>query len=125
MVGVEETPQKIECPDFVDDSLVRSEIRPDPSNGSVQERVPLRLAINVYDIDDSSFCIPLRHAQVDIWQANTLGLYSDIPSFWTEGKKFLRRYQLTDENSTAQFTTLYPGWYEGRALHIHVKIRTF
>lgn len=125
LVEVEDTPQQIEGPYFVDEKLERSDLRPDPSDGSVQESIPLRLVLNVYDVDDSSFCIPLRHAQVDIWQANALGLYSDIQSIGTGGKKFLRGYQLTDDNGTARFTTVYPGWYEGRALHIHVKVRTF
>lgn len=125
LVEVEDTPQQIEGPYFVDEKLERSDIRPDPSDGSVQEGVPLRLAINVYDVSGSGFCIPLRHAQVYIWQANALGLYSDIQSIGTGGKKFLRGYQLTDDNGTALFTTVYPGWYEGRALHIHVKVRTF
>jgi hypothetical protein len=38
--------------------------------------------------------------------------------------KFLRGYQVTDANGTAQFTTIYPGWYQGRAVHLHFKIRT-
>jgi protocatechuate 3,4-dioxygenase beta subunit len=43
----------------------------------------------------------------------------------TTGKKFLRGYQLTDNNGTVRFTTIYPGWYQGRAIHIHDKVRTF
>ncbi|AIF84954.1 protocatechuate 3,4-dioxygenase beta subunit [Candidatus Nitrososphaera evergladensis SR1] len=124
LIEVEDTPQQIEGPYFVDEKLERSDIRPDPSDGSVQDGVPLRLLLNVYDVDNGS-CIPLRNAQVDIWQTNSQGLYSDIASIGTEGKKFLRGYQLTDGNGTVRFTTVYPGWYEGRALHIHVKVRTF
>jgi hypothetical protein len=41
------------------------------------------------------------------------------------GKKYLRGFQETDKNGSVQFTTIYPGWYQGRALHIHIKIRTF
>lgn len=125
LIEVEDTPQQIEGPYFVDEKLERSDIRPDPSDGSVQQGVPLRLAINVYDIDGGGSCLPLRNAQVDIWQTNALGLYSDISGIGTGGEKFLRGYQLTDNNGTATFTTVYPGWYEGRALHIHVKVRTF
>jgi protocatechuate 3,4-dioxygenase beta subunit len=125
LIEVEDTPQQIEGPYFVDEKLERSDIRPDPSDGSAQQGVPLRLAINVYDIDGGGSCVPLRNAQVDIWQTNALGLYSDISGIGTGGKKFLRGYQLTDNNGTATFTTVYPGWYEGRALHIHVKVRTF
>jgi protocatechuate 3,4-dioxygenase beta subunit len=43
----------------------------------------------------------------------------------TLGKKFLRGYQITDDNGTVRFTTIYPGWYHGRAVHIHFKVRTF
>jgi protocatechuate 3,4-dioxygenase beta subunit len=125
LIEVEDTPQQIEGPYFVDEKLQRSDIRLDPSDGSVQDGVPLRLAINVYNVDGGGSCVPLRNAQVDIWQTNALGLYSDIQSLGTGGKKFLRGYQLTDGNGTARFTTVYPGWYEGRALHIHVKVRTF
>jgi protocatechuate 3,4-dioxygenase beta subunit len=53
------------------------------------------------------------------------GIYSDIADQGTIGKKFLRGYQLTDNNGTAKFTTIYPGWYQGRAIHIHDKVRTF
>jgi protocatechuate 3,4-dioxygenase beta subunit len=63
--------------------------------------------------------------KVDIWHANSQGLYSDIQSIGTLGKKFLRGYQVTDDDGTVRFTTIYPGWYEDRAIHIHVKIRTF
>jgi protocatechuate 3,4-dioxygenase beta subunit len=32
---------------------------------------------------------------------------------------------VTDSNGTAKFNTVYPGWYEGRAIHIHIKVRIF
>ena len=54
-------------------------------------------------------------------------VYSDSsdPNFGsTKGKKFLRGYQTTDNNGVATFTTIYPGWYQGRAVHIHFKIRS-
>jgi protocatechuate 3,4-dioxygenase beta subunit len=44
--------------------------------------------------------------------------------FDTRGKKFLRGYQATDASGTTQFMTIYPGWYPGRTVHIHFKIRT-
>jgi protocatechuate 3,4-dioxygenase beta subunit len=125
LIEVENTPQQIEGPYFVDERLERSDIRPDSSGGSIQDGVPLHLAINVYNVNSGGSCIPLRNAQVDLWQANSQGLYSDIPTLGTEGKKYLRGNQLTDNNGTVKFTTIYPGWYEGRALHIHIKIRTF
>ena len=42
----------------------------------------------------------------------------------TTGQKFLRGYQTTDSNGIARFTTIYPGWYRGRAVHLHFKIRS-
>ena len=49
-----------------------------------------------------------------------MGHYSDISSEGTLGQKFLRGYQVTDGSGAAQFTTVYPGWYSGRAVHIRV-----
>ena len=43
--------------------------------------------------------------------------------FDTRGRKFLRGHQATDVGGNASFTTVYPGWYRGRAVHIHFKIR--
>jgi len=55
-------------------------------------------------------------------------VYSDVTNntegFATQGQKFLRGYQGTDANGMARFTTIYPGWYRGRTVHIHFKIRT-
>ena len=90
----------------------------------MQEGIPLRLVLHVYDVDNGE-CIPLRGAQVDIWHANSQGVYSGVQDAGTTGKKFLRGYQVTDDNGTVQFTTIYPGWYQGRAIHIHAKVRTF
>lgn len=124
LIEVEGTPQETEGPYFVDEKLDRSDIRPDPSDNSIQQGVPLTLTLNVYDVD-SGTCLPLEGAQVDVWHANAAGLYSDIQQEGTEGKKFLRGYQVTNDNGTVRFTTVYPGWYEGRAMHIHMKVRTF
>jgi protocatechuate 3,4-dioxygenase beta subunit len=118
------TPQQTEGPYFVDGMPNRSDIRSDTSNGSVEQGIPLRLIIHVYDVDNGS-CVPLRGAKVDIWHANSQGIYSAIKDMGTTEKNFLRGYQMTDNNGTVQFTTIYPGWYEGRAIHIHDKVRTF
>ena len=118
-------PQQTEGPYFVEEKLNRSDIRSDPSDNSVKQGVPLRLAFQVSRIDGSS-CVPLQGAIVDIWHCDALGVYSDVtdPSFNTVGKKFLRGYQVTDANGTVEFVTIYPGWYPGRTVHIHFKIRT-
>ena len=118
------TPQQIEGPYFVDEMPNRSDIRSDTSDGSVKEGIPLRLIIHVYDVDDGS-CVPLRGAKVDLWHTDSQGVYSAVKDMGTSEKNFLRGYQVTDSNGTVEFTTIYPGWYEGRAIHIHDKVRTF
>ena len=125
LIEIEGAPQQTEGPYFVDEKLQRSDIRSDPSSGSIEDGVPLNLQINVYDVNDGGNCIPLRNARVDIWHANSQGLYSDIMQIGTLGTKYLRGYQVTDDNGMVRFTTVYPGWYEGRAIHIHIKVRTF
>jgi protocatechuate 3,4-dioxygenase beta subunit len=118
------TPQQIEGPYFVDGMPNRSDIRSDTSDGSAEEGILLRLIIHVYDVDDGS-CVPLRGAKVDLWHTDSQGVYSAVKDMGTLEKNFLRGYQVTDSNGTAEFTTIYPGWYEGRAIHIHDKVRTF
>lgn len=71
-----------------------------------------------------SACSALAGAQVDLWHCDAGGDYSDVAGGGS-GKKFLRGYQLTDGNGAVQFTTIYPGWYTTRAIHMHFKIRTF
>jgi protocatechuate 3,4-dioxygenase beta subunit len=125
LIESEGTPQQTEGPYFVDGMPNRSDIRPDPSDGSVQQGIPLHLVIHVYSVDNNGSCTPLKGARVDIWHANSQGIYSDVSEQGTTGKKFLRGYQVTDNNGTVRFTTIYPGWYQGRAIHIHDKVRTF
>jgi protocatechuate 3,4-dioxygenase beta subunit len=112
-------------PYFVDEQLNRSDIRSEPSDNSVKEGVPLTLRINVSDVANIS-CTPIEGAQVDIWHCDAQGQYSGVSDqgFDTTGQQFLRGYQLTDANGGVQFQTIYPGWYSGRAVHIHFTIRT-
>jgi protocatechuate 3,4-dioxygenase beta subunit len=65
--------------------------------------------------------VVLPNAQVDIWHCDAFGVYSDVEN--AQGKKFLRGYQVSDANGVAKFVTVYPGWYPGRTVHIHFKIR--
>lgn len=122
-IGLHGTPQQTEGPYFVDGMPNRSDIRSDTSKGSVEQGIPLRLVIHVYDADNGS-CVPLRGAKVDIWHANSQGVYSGVKDMGTIEENFLRGYQVTDNNGTVNFTTIYPGWYEGRAIHIHDKVGT-
>ncbi|HEU4341640.1 MAG TPA: twin-arginine translocation pathway signal protein, partial [Candidatus Binatia bacterium] len=87
--------------------------------------VPLRLMFDVSRVDGAT-CAPLAGAVVDVWQCDALGVYSGVRDrqFDTSGKKFLRGFQTTNARGTAEFLTIYPGWYPGRAVHIHFKIRT-
>jgi protocatechuate 3,4-dioxygenase beta subunit len=118
-------PALTEGPYFVDEKLNRSDIRPDPSDGSVRPGAPLRLALRVSRLAAGA-CTPLPAALVDLWHCDALGVYSDVadPGGATVGKKFLRGYQVTDGDGLVRFTTIYPGWYQGRAVHIHFKIRS-
>ena len=118
-------PQQTEGPYFVDEKLNRSDIRSDPSDGAVKSGMPLRLVFHVSQMNAGS-CTLLTGATVDIWHCDALGVYSDVTdrSFSTVGKKLLRGYQVTDANGTVEFVTIYPGWYPGRTVHIHFKIRT-
>lgn len=118
-------PALTEGPYFVDERLNRSDIRLDPSDGSTREGAPLQLTFNVSQITADS-CAAFPGAIVDVWHCDSQGVYSDVsdPGFNTVGQKFLRGYQETDANGQARFLTIYPGWYNGRTVHIHFKIRT-
>jgi protocatechuate 3,4-dioxygenase beta subunit len=117
-------PEQTEGPYFVDEMLDRSDIRSDPSDQTVRPGAQVDLTFNVSRIAGQA-CEPLAEALVDVWHCDHLGVYSDVfdPSFDTRGKKFLRGYQTTDANGVARFTTIYPGWYSGRTVHIHFKVR--
>ena len=121
------TPQQTEGPYFVDERLDRSDIRSDPLDGSVRDGVPLKLTLQVTQVAGSA-CTPLAGTYVDLWQCDAQGVYSDVDDRSTGSRagasKFLRGYQVTDENGLVQFTTIFPGWYRGRAVHIHFKVRT-
>ena len=118
------TPEQTEGPYFVDERLNRSDIRIDPADGAVKAGTPLLLRLRISSVNNAG-CTPLAGAIVDIWHCDAAGVYSDVtdPSFNTVGKMFLRGYQVTDVNGGVRFTTIYPGWYRGRTVHIHFKVR--
>ena len=119
------TPEQMDGPYFVDARLNRSDIRSDPSDKAVKPGVPLNLILRVSSVAGAG-CTPLAGAMVDVWHCDAAGAYSEArdPGFNTTGKQFLRGYQVTDAGGAVRFTTIYPGWYEGRAVHIHFKVRT-
>jgi protocatechuate 3,4-dioxygenase beta subunit len=109
----------------VDNQLNRSDIRVDPTNGSIKEGTPLHLRYRVFSVTNN-VCAALAGAQVDIWHCDAAGVYGGVqdPRFDTSGQKWLRGYQITNQFGIADFLTIVPGWYSGRAVHIHFKIRT-
>lgn len=119
------TPRQTEGPYFVDERLQRADIRSDPGDGAIKEGVPLALMLSVSAVG-SGGCKPIAGAVVDVWHCDAEGVYSGVRDRRsnTTGKKFLRGYQVTDERGLVRFTTIYPGWYPGRAVHIHFKVRT-
>jgi len=130
---VPQTPTVTEGPYWVDEKLFRSDIRTDPNTGVARAGIPLALTINVQNLA-SGGCATVPGAYVDIWHCDAKGIYSDEGTYNpgggtgtvnTAGQKFLRGYQVTDANGQVQFTTIYPGWYSGRTIHIHVRVRTY
>jgi uncharacterized protein (TIGR03437 family) len=120
-------PSLTEGPFFVDELLNRADIRADPSNGTVKSGVPLKIKFNVGRVNGSS-CTALVGAFVDLWHCDASGGYSDVSGQGNPnnlGQKFLRGYQVTDSNGSVEFTTIYPGWYSGRTVHLHYKVRLF
>ena len=77
---------------------------------------PLRLHLTVVS---TSSCKPIKGAAVDIWHADASGVYSGVAG---NTGTFMRGIQKTDRSGVAVFDTIYPGWYQGRAVHIHVKV---
>jgi protocatechuate 3,4-dioxygenase beta subunit len=114
-------PELTEGPYYVNENLDRSDIRVDTADGSVSEGAVLTIDWVVSQVEGSA-CIPLEGVLVDVWHCDALGGYSDVAG--EEGHDYLRGYQRTDANGKARIVTVYPGWYPGRAVHIHFKIRT-
>jgi protocatechuate 3,4-dioxygenase beta subunit len=105
------TPEQTEGPYYFDTDAIRSDIRED------REGALLRLALRVRDAET---CEPIENAVVDIWHCDAGGVYSGFEA--GEGERFLRGAQATNEEGVARFRTVYPGWYQGRTVHIHVKV---
>ena len=126
------TPSVTEGPYWVEEHIFRSDIRTDPSTGVARVGTPLALGITV--MNANAGCAALAGAYVDIWHCDAKGIYSDESTYNpgggtgtvnTTGQKFLRGYQITDANGQVNFLTIFPGWYAGRTIHIHVRVRTY
>jgi protocatechuate 3,4-dioxygenase beta subunit len=112
------TPQATQGPYWFDPKLNRADI----TEG--KPGVPVRVALSVVD----SGCRPIQGARVDIWHCDAAGIYSgyegqgDDHQVGAKGATFLRGAQLTDAAGQVTFRSIWPGWYEGRTPHIHVKV---
>lgn len=85
---------------------------------------PLRLGFRVVDGN----CEAVPGAEVEIWHTDATGDYSSFDDGGTgkdegPGTTFLRGFQTADADGILEFQTIYPGWYGGRAVHIHVRVR--
>jgi len=104
------TPEMTEGPYYLPNERVRRNI----TEG--RPGTPLALALKVVD---ASTCKAIRGAAVDVWHADALGVYSGVQG---NTGTFVRGVQRTDAYGIAHFRTVYPGWYPGRSVHIHVKV---
>ncbi|MFE1290501.1 intradiol ring-cleavage dioxygenase [Streptomyces sp. NPDC058751] len=113
------TKEMTEGPYYLDGQLVRSDVTEGKAGA------PLKLVLTVVD-DDT--CVPIGNALVEIWHCDALGEYSGFVGnnghSEPDDGTFLRGGVLTNTSGVANITTLYPGWYRGRCVHIHVKVHT-
>lgn len=107
------SPEMTEGPYYIADEKVRRNI----TEGLPGAPLTLRLGVL-----DASTCKPIKGAAVDIWHASATGTYSGVEANSTVGRTYLRGIQRSDAQGLALFKTVYPGWYQGRAVHIHVKV---
>lgn len=106
------TPEMTEGPYYVAGEKLRHNI----TEGKPGTALQLRLSVV-----DVTKCKPIKGATVEVWHADAGGAYSGAVAS-NAGTNFLRGAQKTDETGLALFQTIYPGWYRGRAVHIHVKV---
>jgi protocatechuate 3,4-dioxygenase beta subunit len=104
------TPEQTEGPYFLEGDKVRRNV----TEG--KPGVPLRLRLTVLDV---STCRPIPSVAVDIWHCDAAGVYSGVQG---NTRRFLRGIQRTNAKGVAVFETIYPGWYPGRTVHVHVKV---
>ena len=92
--------------------LFRSDIR-DGKTGTL-----LNLTVKVVNVNSS--CTAVSNANVEIWHCDVQGNYSQYGT--QTNRTYLRGIQTTNANGEVTFTTIYPGWYQGRATHIHIEV---
>lgn len=105
------TPEETEGPYYLDLDSMRADIR--------EGRPGARLVVALR-VQDLPGCSPVPNAVVEIWHADAGGVYSGFET--AKQDRFLRGSQATDSYGVVQFMTIYPGWYRGRTVHIHLKV---
>jgi protocatechuate 3,4-dioxygenase beta subunit len=106
-------PEQTEGPYYVDGAQVRRNV----TEG--RPGVALMLRLGVLDV---SSCKPIKNATVEIWHCDAGGVYSGTSVQGTKSERFLRGVQRSDAKGLAIFRTIYPGWYQGRTVHIDTKV---
>jgi protocatechuate 3,4-dioxygenase beta subunit len=118
------TPEATAGPYYIANHLTRRNIRQN------QPGLPLALHLTV---QHATSCQPIGGADVEIWHANAVGVYSGYGGSGPPGGNgghatpnnrltFLRGHQISDAGGRVLFETIYPGWYRGRTPHIHLKV---
>jgi protocatechuate 3,4-dioxygenase beta subunit len=107
-------PEQALGPYHLDEALVRRDIREGRTG------VPLELRLTLLD---ARTCRPLKNAAVDVWHCDAAGVYSGFGA-GGDSHSFLRGIQLTADDGSAQFDTIFPGCYPGRTNHIHFQVRS-
>jgi protocatechuate 3,4-dioxygenase beta subunit len=106
------TPEQTEGPYYIAGEKLRRNI--------TDGRPGAPLLLHAYVVDAAT-CRPIRNAAVDIWHADAGGIYSGFGA-GASSRTFMRGIQRTNARGLAVFRTVYPGWYQGRTVHIHVKV---
>lgn len=123
-----EGPYSATLSDYADDANLTTAAVAD-NRRAVLDGVPLRLTFNVYDVV-GDVGTELANASVFIWHCDTKGVYGAVSLAQnptnqedTLGKSWLRSVQRTNANGVVVFDTIVPGWYGGRTLHYHLRVR--
>jgi len=98
-------------------------VRSDITDGRSGYKLTIKIIVN----NSNNSCAALENALVDIWHCDAEGNYSEYGGGGMQNTNytnvhFLRGRQTTDVNGLVTFTSIFPGWYSGRATHIHVHI---
>ena len=108
------TPAQVEGPFYLALKGSRTQMAVD------QDGIPLEINLSVVD----QTCQPIEGARVEVWHADARGIYSGFSEqvVDTTSQDFLRGDMISDVRGQVYFRSIYPGWYPGRAVHVHFKV---